>query len=432
MAYQSGRYFCFLILSIVAATLVTNLQQDIMAKPFSFCMPGHKKVSRKVIMIVGAIVNAVLGMVFLAHPDLALPDSLLVAVAAGFVGMAVYLLAVRITFKVTHQWGASYLIKTLLMFLLLGAGIYYKFLQEMTVAYPLIVIAIGYGICWRLWRWLGKDLLARELCGKLAPGMMPGWNMQKTQKIRRTQMLRKMGDEVTDLQSRSENLFISKMQEHKFLSRNRYIWGSLYADLGSFFLYLKPSVLVGCIAMLLYFGYWNTGNFNLNQIVFLIPCIGAINMKLPTCPSLLLPGGRREIFTGILAVAFFNTIIGGIAVILLAIISNLAEPFLPQIHIKNLTLSYQAIDISKFYLFLLIIPIAFSLTVMIRRRLALRMIIVILLIQAIVFGHIFSRFLEITIPPVAIPIAIVACWLIFVMLAYNFCMKKCLVSQTKG
>ena len=431
MAYESGRFFGYLILSILAATLVTNLQQDVMAKPFSFCMPGHRKVPRKVIMLVGGILNAAFGMVFLAHPSLAFPYSLLVAIAGGFVGMSVYLLTARSTLKGLNQWSGSSVIKILLMILLLGAGIYYKFLQEMTVAYPLIIIAISYGICWLTWWQLGQDSLAREFCGKVVPGMMDGWNASKMQKIGREKM-KKMGDNNTAINNWLENFFLSKMQRHKFLSRNRYIWGSLYADLWPFSVNLKPASLATIVALVVTLGYYNTSSFSMNYMILIIPAITAASLKLPACPNLLLPGGRREMFGGVLVSAFFATIIIGVALIILMVISHLVEPFLPPIHIKTFTFSYQALDIGKFYLFMTIMPIVLVTTVIVRRRFILKFIVPMFLMQIAILSKAFSKHLDIIFTPVTIALVIVVFWLIFVMLAYNFCMKKCLVSQTKG
>ena len=425
-----NRFFGYLILSFFVGIVVFSLQQDILAKPFSFCMPGHRKVSRKAIMLIGAILNGILGMVFLAYPGITFPYSLLVAIAGGCVGMTIYLLSVRIMAK--GQQGNVWLGLSPLYILGIVILDYDKVIQEAMVSNPFIFMAIGSIICWLMWRWLGQDTLARKLCGEIVPGMFDGWNARKMQKIRQAQIQKKMGDKVTGLQSRLEEFFISKMQGYKFLSQNRYSWGQIYADLGPVSLFLKPSALLTLIGILLYFGYCNTNNFSLSQMVFLLPAIGALNMKLPACPSMLLPGGRHERFTGVLSLAFFNTIIAGVAMIILTVMSHLIEPLLPPIHIKMFTLHYQAMDIGKFYLFLLIIPIAFSLTVIIRRRLILKMLIAMALMQIIIFWNIFNKNLEITIPPVVIPIAVIASWLIFVMVTHHFCMKRCLVSQTKG
>ena len=429
--YESGRFFGYLIISLFAGLMVLNLQKNVLAKPFSFCMPGHRKVSRKVIMIVGGIVNAALGMVFLAHPDISFPYSLLVSIAGGFVGMAVYLLAIRSVFNGTIQNTASTLRMMFLMMLLVGAGIYYKFLQEMTIAYPLVIIAISYGICWRLWRWLGQDSLARIVCGKVVPEMLDGWNARKMQKIRNEKM-KIMSENNTTLTNWLGDFFLSKMKGHNFLSRNRYTWGSLYAVLGAIPVYLKPWMPVTIIAVILYFGYFNQPSLNIGQMMFLIPAIVVGNMKMTAYPSLLLPGGRREMFIGVLTSAFSVTLLTGVALIVLTIISHLIEPFLPPIPIKTESLNYQAMDISKFYLFLMIIPIVLSTALISRRHPILKLIVMIALMEVAVFWGLFSKLLKITITPVTIALVIVVFWLIFVMLAYNFCMKKCLVGQGKG
>ncbi len=430
ISHRLDRFLGYLVISYMVGLLVFSLQQDITAKPFSFCMPGHRKISRKVIMLVGIILNAFLGMVFLAYPGLTFPYSLLVAIAGGFVGMTVYLLSVRIMAKGSQ--GNIWL--GLTPFYIFGAVLMDidRVLQIAMVSQPLIFIAVCSVICWLIWRWLCKDSLARDFCGKIIPGMLDGFNARKLQKMQQSQIRRKIGNKVTGLQISVEEFFLSKMHKYKFLSRSQYVWGSLYAGLGAFSVFLKPWSLLGIIGLVLYFGYCNMGYFSIGHMIFLFPAVAALSMKLPAYPNLLLPGGRREIFTGVLASAFSITIITGVVMIILAIISHLIEPLLPPLHFKKLTFSYLAMDIGKFYLFLLIMPIALSTTVISKRWPMLKFIMVMALMQVVIFWNIVNKHLEITIPPVTIPIAVIACWLIFVMVAHRFCMKRCLVSQTKG
>ena len=430
ISHRLDRFLGYLVISYMVGLLVFSLQQDIMAKPFSFCMPGHRKISRKVVILVGIILNAALGMVFLAHPDLTFPYSLLVAIAGGSVGMAVYLLSVRIIAKGSQ--GNIWL--GLTPFYIFGAVLTDadRILQIAMVNHPFVFIAASSIICWLVWRWLGKDSLAREFCDKIIPGMFDGFNARKIQKMQQSQIRRKIGNKVTGLQRYIEGFFLSKMQRYKFLSRSQYVWGSLYAGLGVFSVFLKPWSLLGIIGLVLYFGYCNMGSFSIGHMIFLFPAVAALSMKLPAYPNLLLPGGRREIFTGVLASAFSITIITGVVMVILAIISHLIEPLLPPLHIKKLTFSYLAMDISKFYLFFLIMPISLSATVISKRWPMLKFISVMALMQIVIFWNIFNKRLEIIITPVIIASAVIVSWLIFVMLAYNFCMKRCLVGQGKG
>ena len=89
-------------------------------------------------------------------------------------------------------------------------------------------------------------------------------------------------------------------------------------------------------------------------------------------------------------------------------------------------------DFGKFYLFLLIMPIALSTTVISKRWPMLKFISAMVLMQIVIFWNILNKQLEIIISPAIIAIAVIASWLIFVMVAHHFCMKRCLVSQTKG
>ncbi len=416
---QSERFFVYLIISYFAGKLISIQQQGVLARPFSFCLPGHRKVSTRITMLVGGILNATLGMVFLAYPGLTFPYSILVVIAGGFVGMTVYLLSIRDMARGSQLniWMVMTPLYVIGAFLL---GID-KTLQEAMVRNPLVFMAIGLTTCWLIWRWIDQDLLARELCGE-------------TQKKLRRQIHRQMGNNATGLQSRLEEFFISKMLRHKFLSQDRYAWGRIYADLGPFYFYSKPWFLVAIIVVIIIIcGYFNT-NYNIMKyfIFLMIPAMNIANMKLPSCPSLLLPGGRREIFKGVLTSGFSIAIINSVVLIILIIMSHLIEPLLPPLHIKTSTFSYQALDIGMFNIFFFFMPIVLTITVTSKQWPILQSVVPMALLPVLIFGDAFNKNAGITISSAIIVLAVIACWLIFVMVAHHFCMKRCLVSQTKG
>ena len=70
---EFDRFLGYLVLSFFWGLLTTVLQKEILTKPVSFCLPGHREIPRQFIFRIGFVVNGLLGLVFLAHPGLDFP-----------------------------------------------------------------------------------------------------------------------------------------------------------------------------------------------------------------------------------------------------------------------------------------------------------------------------------------------------------------------
>ncbi len=67
------RYLGFLLISFWTGVFAGNMQKDVLMKPFSFCLPGHRRIPTLFIFCVGGVVNLILGCVFLMYPGLDFP-----------------------------------------------------------------------------------------------------------------------------------------------------------------------------------------------------------------------------------------------------------------------------------------------------------------------------------------------------------------------
>ena len=432
---KNNNYFHYLILSIYAGMAITGIQNEILSKPFSFCLPGHRAIPRRVIFGFGTIFNGLLGLIFLAHPDVIFPHSLLVAIAFGFTGMSIYLYTSICPPPGTGQW-RKYVV---ILLASLTVIIYFrldKILMTLSFDHPLIVIAVNLAICSLIWHHMGRNDLARKYCGKLIKGPFDGFNAKRVEKLRTNQMIKNTGKKVTNIQNWLEQFFLKRMFQNKFLSPNRYLWGRVYTDLGQLLVFIKPVYLLFSLPVILLSGYSFIDYGIMSRVVVLIPCAFAFTLKFPSFPSLLLPGGRREIFYGVLASAFSITLIISIILASLVIISHLIKPFLPPINSEDLHLKYQGLNFEIIYSFLMIIPILFSTSTTLKRNHFLRLIIVILSVEAVIFLPVLSKVFqlkrEITFTPLLVITMIISFWLIFIAVAHRVCMKRSLVGQNKG
>ena len=100
LSSKAERYLGYLMVSLLAGVLAGALQKDVLIKPFSFCLPGHRHIARPLVFWIGGTVNLILGCVFLWYPGLSFPYVLLVVLAGISIGLIVYFYGVYVGFQV--------------------------------------------------------------------------------------------------------------------------------------------------------------------------------------------------------------------------------------------------------------------------------------------------------------------------------------------
>ena len=159
------RYLGYLIASLLTGILAGGLQKDVLIRPLSFCLPGHRMILRPFVFWIGGIVNLILGCVFFGYPELSFPYVLLVVLAGGFVGLIVYFYGVYIGFLELPTLAGG------IIPLLVAGSVFFKWdvaVQNIIVNQPIVIILVSALVCVWVWRLLGRDFLARKYCGKVA------------------------------------------------------------------------------------------------------------------------------------------------------------------------------------------------------------------------------------------------------------------------
>ena len=227
------RYLGYLIASLMTGILAGGLQKDILTKPFSFCLPGHRRIPRAFIFWIGCVVNLLLGCVFLGYPGLGFPYVLLIVLAGGFVGMIVYFYGVYSSFQAVPTPAAGIVGPLIICTILFKWDI---ILQNIIIHQPIVMILVSALICIWVWKLLGREFLARKYCGKLIMGMLDSWNRTKIEKYKQARAERNMTEAKVTFFEKAQKFFLGKMEQYDFLSRSRYIWGNIYMTFGKFFL----------------------------------------------------------------------------------------------------------------------------------------------------------------------------------------------------
>lgn len=421
------RYLGYLLISFWTGVFAGNMQKDVLTKPFSFCLPGHRRIPKLFIFWIGGVVNLILGCVFLLYPGLSFPYVLMAILAGGFVGMILYFCGVCIPLLGLEKlsWG-------IYLLLILGA-IFFKWdkvVQDIIISWPIPTILAGGLVCVWFWRLLGRDSLARRHCGRLVCGEFD--TSLKAQKYRQTQADRNLTAAKANFFERLHEFFLRRMNRYEFLGKGRYVWGNFYMVFGrGFGTWRMKDVLASCALisfLVLFFGFVGKGD-GVN-LLFVILALGVLSLDLLPYRSMLFPAGRAEKYFSTLLLAVIITFSAGVLALALTGISVLLETLLPEFGSKADLLSYHGMDIGLFYIFLLVIPIALSCAVAFPRNLIVKIIFVVVFMQGwIISAGMLNQPLIDVIGPVGVVGLVALCWIGFLVVLRYVCMRRSLVGQ---
>ena len=426
---ENEKFVGYLVISFFWPLVTVSLVKEILSKPFSFCLPGHRKIPRRVIFIIGSVINMIFGLVFLAHTELRLPYVLLVICAGGFMGMLSYLLGVFCVFSVRNS-----IVLIALLPLFIWPGVFfelYKPLEVMIIYSPVRVIVIGLLVCWLAWRWLAQPGFARRYCGQLALGISDVWNFEKDRRYRQARTAEQSTKKGLPVSIRLNRFFMTRMSSSGFLTRGQYIWGNLYVVIGR-----ALGSSLGCgrwlviVLLFMLMGYFpGREDISTANILFIVPVFGMVSLNLLPYSNILLPGGRDDKYYAAVISGFAVTLLTTLLVTSIAVMCILVEPVLPDIVLKGRVFSYHAMDAGNCWVCLSLIPIALLMATLFPRRNIVKMIFIMVVMYGWVFFGVFkplviSRLFE---SVLSLPIGMtVVCWGIFLLALRYICMRRCL------
>ena len=431
------RYLGYLIASLLTGILAGGSQKDVLIKPFSFCLPNHRRIARAFIFWIGIVVNLLLGCVFLWYPGLGFPYVLLVVLAGGFAGLIAYFYGVYGGFQAVPTPAAG------IIPLLVAGFIFFKWdvaVQNVIVNQPMVMILVGGLMCIWCWKLLGRNFLARKYCGILVMGMFDSWSRTRVEKYRQARAERNMTESKVKFFEKAQEFFLGRMERYDFLSRGRYIWGNLYAAFGKNFGYWQMQYVLGFLAliifMVLFFGYMGPSENDKRMIgiLFIAPALSMYSLDLMSYQTMLFPAGRRDKYYSMLILSAVITLLAGLLVLAVTGISVFLETVLPEFSFRGgPMLSYYGMDIGDFYIYLLIMPVTLSLTVAFPRT---KPWFIIFLVVVFMQGWIISKIvlkqsLVELIGPVSITGLIALCWIGFLVILHYVCMRRSLVGQNR-
>lgn len=420
-----GNFVGLIWLQLLIGICTASLPVEILTKPFSYCLPGHRKVPRKFLLSVGVVTSFVGSLIFIAYPKLFVWELPLVIFAAFCVGLAMYWLGVVLTFVFTNPGTIGFIPALFMVCLYLGLHIA---LEATVIRFPSIAICVGLTSTAVMWIWLGDSNRARRFCATSRIGFFDIWNLGRLIEYTRKQASQKYKSSPHP-EPWVEQFFMNRINSFDYKTPGRFIWSELYKTYGMELSRWRTNLRIFMLplALFLYLSYVEARG---TSILFFIAGITAMYMRLPVYSSMTISGGRKERFYTTIILIGLATLLTILAMAFMVIISTALALIKPQITLLGKDMFFHTTSLRLLIIPVIIIPIAFTLRLIVYMK-PFSTFLPIILTLAVTFTCIFywSRRVETLLTPTLCVSLLILSWLVLVLVLRHVCMKRSLVGQ---
>jgi hypothetical protein len=426
---KAVRHFVwFLTHEFLIGNIAALLQIEVLNKPFSYCLPNHRKVVRTFILWIGIVTNLLVSLLFFMYPGLYSWERILAVVSVFFAGLTFYWFGVGFAFA-SKNFGTSIAFAWWIIFIPLFLEPY-NILENFIIQYFIFIVFIGVLSSIIAWFRLGSEGIARRYCAVPWLGLFDLWNREKLLRYQQARMSLKWDKKLkTHPKPWVERFFLARMQEYDLIRTGRYIWGGLYITFGVAISHGIENLLGFFILLLFAVSLSYAGGGIVAFMFYVLPAVFMVaRIRLPVYSSMLISGGRNEKF--LTAMTLVSTIAVLITVLLTAFaaLSASFEPIMPDIPFLGSKFIFHAMSLKPFFVPLLMIPIVFTIQLFFFKKPYFVMVTIMLLAMLLFAGGPLLKMLSTLINPIYIVIGLlVLSWAIFVIALRYICMKRCLV-----
>jgi len=434
MIVGKAHFMGLVLLALPVGLCAAAVPIEILTKPFSYCLPGHRIVPVKFILSLGILFNMLGSFIFLAYPDLHGWERVPVLCAAFGAGMMMYWLGVLFAWRIRYSVVClSFLPAVFIIPRLLNL---YAIAQQMIIESPFEIAGLG-ALCSLAGFWLLVDPnQARRFCGVSRLGFLDAWNRNKVEKFWQSRAAGKKDRLKGHPHPWVEEFFLNRMNSCGYLRAGRPIWGGLYTTFA-----VALSMWKSYIFWLLFgwfFCYINSDGTFLSFLLIIVMVVRPVSVHTNVFPT----GGRKERFITAGIVAGTIAVITTAMIITITFLSVRLEPLMPEITLwKSMSVTFHALNIRSSFFLIIVMPIALTIHLVLYQRPALRNVsIVMLFMFAVAIPDILlisdeptvlSMLLEPIVQPIPIATFVVSSWFVFVLVLWYFCMKRPLVGQSR-
>jgi hypothetical protein len=340
-----------IILDFAVGVTIAVMQMEIVSKAFSFCLPDHRTLVRKLIFLIGLAVSLAFPLLLsrrFAQAGMTAGRSALLWSAAYSAGMIVYLIGAVL--------GLCVRIPALILFLApwiafggILSGLHVRIESAIVDApVPMIAAAMASGAVF--WLWLSRSTWSRDRCTRLWIGFS---GLSDPSKIDQCGPVLAWVRPKTRACPLVDGFFRSMMTRHGRCERLTCVWGAVYGTvLWNFWLWRQK--VAKLLMVLLLAGY----------IPPLVPFIAglALPMMILSFPASLylksfVADGRREKFIVLIVILTGLTSMAVLIFVSLAALSNVVALLTPEVRVSDLTFRYRAIGLKAVWYLIIVCPI---------------------------------------------------------------------------
>ncbi len=358
---RRGAFAWLLVPVLVLGTVVAIMQMEVLTKPFSFCLPGHRAVVRRLILAVGFAASFFFSLPFVCYPGLfdASPARAgLVLCSAFAANLMAYMLGVGV--GVTAR-NAMALLGFLPFIVLLGPKVGLNVGVEHAIVHsPVVIIALTVGTAIGGWVWLGRASWFRRHSGAPRVGLCDAWDRSKMGKYREVFASRRF---ACTHHTGIDRFFLGRIGSQSQAGAWKYAWGALYQTS----LVVAPQwkgLLFVVLLALLVGGYLPGAAL----VIAVIPAMMAGYAQPPVHSALLVAGGRTERFRATITVLLVLTAAAFLVVSLVVVLSNVLAHIMPEIAAGQERWTFDVIDSTALLLPVLIVPVVGLLQIVFNRK----------------------------------------------------------------
>jgi|GEM_PF-3129483 len=410
---------------LIMGTMTATYQTEILSKPLSYTLPGHRCTVRKLLFgfnLFSSLLSA--AMVLLLYPR-DFTSRCCAAVLVLAFGQILFWVGVWCSYRSRNQAIVGFVFPILLF----GPTVMDSFpvglhwLQPMVVAVVAVISGIVSYLAWRL---LGRASFFQACCGRHYLGFTGAFSPGQVKKAQR-ERFKAISAQTDEKLSRLGRFFVEKIARNRNQPFASFIYGVMYQTLGPVALMTLKSHGTNLIFMtlvFLLFGYYGkTGNL----FIWLMYIFSILGTDLQVHSTLLLIRGRMERFVSALMSLVLLTLLG-LATASVGIAGTiLLTPYMPTFPIRGFIAEFHALSWQSCYLFIIGAPVVALLRLLFWGKRCFVFISIVL--GAGLMGASFPLLMNIrdnliSISWVAILVVLILAWSAFAVYLYRVCFHK--------
>lgn len=421
----SSSFFPFMLLvtNLVLGMTAASLVREVLACPFSVCLPGRHRADGRFLLVVGWGSNAILAILFLTSSAAGgLPTGLLYVVSAVF-GVTVFLISVWVAYLTPHA--SQFLGFLPLVMLVMHLGGEHAWLEMLVVqGWPMVLLC-----CAGLHVWLITRAATRACAGRLLDqpflGMLGAFNPARAKAYRERLTTARLAKGKGQDGGGPGGCFEGMVQRTVPFTSHKAIASACFEVYGA----LRWRHAMGPVAAGIFFlgyaflfeGVMGRQRATALYILFIVPVVLGIHIPFPCDSSSLLPRTRRQRFWATLVVLLVGTVVAIVSVCCIAGVSQWLAASVPVVTVRGRELAFVAVSARLWPVTLLVIPIG-CLSQLLLPNNFLRMLPFMLMFPIAMLWLSLGA----TLPLGWVFMAALAIWAGFAVLLHRHCLRACL------